>query len=181
NDFSKLFSITALRFEDFSDAMSEGLQMTVLCMEDHQFNLRQTAEQPSFEKLIHLSVEGSFAKSCELVPSGNLPDEYFEPIKTNVPALILSGNFDPVTPPYWGEQMEAELSHHQHIVVSGGHHIVSFLGCIPDLVTGFINAPDTIGNIDAGCVKKIKPLHFFIDNAGPALVLNQDRQNEGQP
>ena len=95
--------------------------------------------------------------------------DYFKPLHSKVPVLLLSGELDPATPPRWAELTQKELSQSQHIIVPGGHHNVSGLGCIPQLITEFLQAA-TPTDMDATCASQILPENYFIDNAGPALM-----------
>ncbi len=73
-----------------------------------------------------------------------------------MPALILSGDLDPVTPPRWGEAMKTHFPGARHIVVPGAGHNTSMTGCVPDLIAGFIAAGNA-GGLDAACVQEGPP------------------------
>ena len=47
--------------------------------------------------------------------------------------LLLSGEFDPVTPPRYGEQLLASLGKARHLVGKGQGHILLSRGCMPRL------------------------------------------------
>lgn len=55
-----------------------------------------------------------------------------------MPALILSGGDDPVTPPRAGELMMTHFANHRHVVVPRAAHITSFSGSVPDPIAQFI-------------------------------------------
>lgn len=170
NDYSQLFSIYALGLDNLSEGISEGLQTAILCAEDRQFSLLNTQNKPdSYARLLHLPTPKSFDRICEMFPKSILDANYFETIRSDVPTLLLSGKLDPVTPALWADKLSPQLSNSRHIIVEGGHHIVSRLGCMPRIIAKFIKAPNTLNTIEIECVDQIKTPHFFIDSAGPAL------------
>ena len=57
-------------------------------------------------------------------PGGHAPIDAFAPVRSDVPALILSGGLDPVTPPANGEAIAKTLANHKHVVAPGYGHIV---------------------------------------------------------
>lgn len=172
-DFSKLYSIYALAFENISDGVSEGMQLAVLCTEDYQLSQRQKITIEKYDRTLYMPSADSIALSCAHYPKGKVTDKYFNATPSNVPTLMLSGSYDPATPPRWGKTLGPLLSQYQHIVAQGGHHIISGLGCIPDIIYRFVTSPTSVATIKTDCVDNIKSPHFFIDGAGPSLISNQ--------
>lgn len=69
----------------------------------------------------------------------------------DIPALLLSGYFDPVTPPSYGDQVLASFPHGQHIVDPVGSHGIAFTDdCTRSLVNQFLQAPDS--TLDSACL-----------------------------
>jgi pimeloyl-ACP methyl ester carboxylesterase len=46
----------------------------------------------------------------------------YEPIDVDVPTLIVTGRFDQVTPPAWGEQLDERLDHAVSVEVQSQGH-----------------------------------------------------------
>ena len=67
--------------------------------------------------------------ACEFWPRGRCAEGYREPVASAVPALLLSGELDPVTPPSWGEDARRTLTHSLHVVVPGMGHGALGTGC----------------------------------------------------
>lgn len=60
-------------------------------------------------------------------------------IRSDVPTLVLSGEFDPITPPSWGEAVVEHLPNGVHYVIAGnGHGAVFTSRCALGLATQFI-------------------------------------------
>jgi len=68
-----------------------------------------------------------------------------------VPALLMSGEFDPVTPPRYGEGVVKTLVNGRHLLARGQGHNVIGAGCMPKLVAQFIDSADAKA-LDAKCL-----------------------------
>lgn len=165
-DFRPLMVLMALS-EQIAEALSLGLQQTILCAEDI---MRPWPElEPSGESILQLDLLSYLPAQCGSWPRGKLPANYFEPVHSDLPVLLLSGELDPVTPPRWGEVAAKTLSNSRHLRVPGGHHIVSHLGCVRDIVERFIESARH-DDPDIDCINLIQPLPPFISPAGPAMT-----------
>ena len=64
------------------------------------------------------------------------------PIASDIPTLLLSGEFDPTTPPRWAEIAAETLNRsHSFILPMAGHGVGMVTPCGPKLVGAFLNAP----------------------------------------
>jgi pimeloyl-ACP methyl ester carboxylesterase len=104
---------------------------------------------------------------CDGWPKGVMDADLHAPLKSAVPALLLSGEADPVTPPEYGALAAKGFSDSLHVVVKGQGHGQISVGCAPRLVAQFLKA-GTARGLDAKCLESAKPGAFFIDFAGPA-------------
>lgn len=87
-----------------------------------------------------------------------MPADYPEPTRSGVPALILTGRWDPVTTPLYGDAAAKTLPNSLHVVVpSGGHGFggLEGLDCIRRLMDEFVERGATKG-LDASCVKAVR-------------------------
>lgn len=85
--------------------------------------------------------------------------------RSNAPALILSGEHDPVTPPRTGNAMTQHFESSWPIVVPGGAHNTSFSGCVPDLIARFIAEGGGDG-LESACVNRVAWPPFAVSTAG---------------
>ena len=102
-------------------------------------------------------------------PRGELPDGYGDPVESDRPVLLLSGLLDPVTPPRWAQNVGQSLSNAREVTVPGVGHGTTFFGCVPDLITEFIEQGSP-ANLDVSCVEKITRLRFFDSALGPGTA-----------
>jgi pimeloyl-ACP methyl ester carboxylesterase len=121
------------------------------------------------------AAEGSFlgvlpverlSEACAAWPRGELPEGYHEPVRSERPVLVLSGELDPVTPPSWGEAVAGHLPNALHVVVPGAAHGTSMLGCVPERIAEFLEAASA-SDLDFDCVEELRRPPFFLGPAGP--------------
>ncbi|HEX2914495.1 MAG TPA: alpha/beta fold hydrolase [Chloroflexia bacterium] len=97
--------------------------------------------------------------TCDVWAVPRADSEEFEPVKSPIPTLILSGYFDPATPPQYVPQVTQALSqHYNYIIPDGGHGVVRTSSCAVSIAEGFLNNHATAP--DSNCLKQIKPLEF---------------------
>jgi pimeloyl-ACP methyl ester carboxylesterase len=108
-----------------------------------------------------------FVRACRGWPAAALAPDYHEPVRSDVPVLILSGGIDPATPPRHGDLVAATLPNAKHAVAPNLAHGVSSHGCAPRLIEKFIRTADAKG-LDAGCLARIpRPLFVLPVGARP--------------
>ena len=162
--------MTLLSFsEGVANDVSIGLQQTILCAED----VARIQESDQVDNsLLQLAVIKPSKAICSFWPTGDLPEDYFNPVTSDIPTLLLSGGLDPVTPPLWGEFAAQHLRNHLHLVAPGAHHGVSTLGCVPEIIDEFVT--DLLVNpLATDCINAIQPMPAFVSPAGPAMQTKQ--------
>jgi pimeloyl-ACP methyl ester carboxylesterase len=86
---------------------------------------------------------------CDIWPKTDLPENYGDPVKADVPVLLFSGTMDPVTPPRWGEEAARHLPNSLHVVFPGAHG--AFGECPTSIMQQFLTR-GSVENIDTTCV-----------------------------
>lgn len=167
-DFRPLMLLLTLT-EEVGDSISLGMQHTVLCAEDI---MRPAPAAIAENSILQLDLLSQMQQSCEFWPQGILPENYFEPVSSAIPTLLVSGELDPVTPPRWAELAAETLSNSLHLRVPGAHHIASHVGCVDELILDFLNAGGS-DNLDTACISAIEALSPFVSSAGPAMTYDK--------
>jgi pimeloyl-ACP methyl ester carboxylesterase len=148
------------------ETMAEAMGISVVCSQDFPF----LEEEAIVERNRHLPgalQTDSLKLVCSLWPRGGVSADFKTPVASPAPALLLSGEADPVTPPENGELTASQLGAKAlHLVARGQGHIVIHRGCIPNLAADFIGRGGFEG-LDTGCVSEIGPQPFFLTYAGP--------------
>lgn len=147
---------------DLGASLTSGMGLSVICAEDADL-LQPRPEDKS------LILGGDFVDAikaqCEVWPRGARPADFHEPLRSDLPALLLSGQYDPVTPPRYGEQVAKGLRRARHLVAPGQGHNVIGRGCMPRLFARFIDTLE-IDKLDAGCIAEMGATPFFLDYNG---------------
>ena len=167
NDFQSMLALSGMGAgSSDTPMMAIGMQLSVICAEDAPKNtdddLKRGSESTLFGKYI-LTIQ---QQACAFWPRGKVDDSFYEPVQSDVPALVLSGEADPVTPPSWGEQAAATLSNSKHIVIAGTGHTAGSTGCGQRLMREFIEEGSP-ANLDTSCVSRVQRPPFFLSPAGP--------------
>jgi pimeloyl-ACP methyl ester carboxylesterase len=141
-----------------------GMQLSVICAEDAD---RLVSNEADAGTLLGKRMTEALKAQCAIWPRGQRPSDFNEPSKGDTPILVLEGELDPVTPPRYGEQVMQHLDNARLIVAKGQGHNIIGRGCMPKLVSEFMDtlAPKTL---DVACVDELGPTPYFIDFNGAA-------------
>lgn len=143
---------------------SNGMYLSVTCAEDLALIKPGEGERNGVNTFLGDYRLRQQRAACALWPKGEVPKNYAEPTRSNVPALILTGEWDPVTPPLYGDMVSKFLPNSLHVVVPhGGHGFNGLNGvqCIDELMVAFVTAGSAKG-LDTSCVKNIKRSGFVL-------------------
>ena len=105
-------------------------------------------------------------KACDGWPTGAIDASYYDPVVSDVPALVLSGDLDPITPPSWGEAVVQHLKNGRHVVAPATGHGVIGNPCGPRLISEFIQQGSAM-HLTTRCFNGVRRPPFFVSPAGP--------------
>jgi pimeloyl-ACP methyl ester carboxylesterase len=147
-------------------SLAFGMFLSVLCAEDAPFIGADEIDALAQGSFLGAHAAREMLSACKAWPRGALPGGFREPIRSEAPTLLLSGELDPVTPPGWAEEALRTLPNGVHLVAPGVGHGVSSYGCVPELLARFVERGSAKG-LDASCVRDLKRPPFFVGFAGP--------------
>ena len=150
NDFQGLLAL-AFMGEGLTDNMSLGMQLSVLCSEDSPRYTSGDLRRESAGTVFGAGLMMGQARACEFWPKGKVDASYYEPVASNVPTLVLSGDLDPVTPPSWGQAVTKHLTRVRHYTMPGTGHGVMATACGNRLITQFIEQ-GSVDNLRDTCI-----------------------------
>jgi len=148
-----------------SDTMSLGATLSVVCSEDVVRILPAEIAPATAGTLLGRRFVDVWKAMCETWPVGPAPPELDTVERLPLPALILTGELDPVTPSRWGTVMARRFESARVLTLPGGGHTVSRLGCVPRLMAEFLERPDP-GELDAACLSRWQPPAFVLGGVG---------------
>jgi pimeloyl-ACP methyl ester carboxylesterase len=159
-DFNPLLAQNLEFADDVAENLSLGMHLSVICAEDVPRITQEDLDAAS-KSFFGRALVDDFLKACKLWPKGRIPDDYYEPVKGDVAALILSGGIDPATPPRHGAMVARTLPNARHLVAPHLGHGVSLHGCAPRLIESFIRK-GSAREIDGSCLERIpRPLFLL--------------------
>ena len=153
--------------DDLERMIAMGMHNSVVCAEDAP-RFADAVDRRALEATAigPLMVDGMRA-ICEVWPRGPVDDDFAEPLDSEVPALLLSGEFDPATPASYGAMAAKGFRNGLHLVVPGQGHGQARLPCVQKLLRQFIDAGSVAG-LDTACIGKLEPVPFFLSFSGSA-------------
>lgn len=146
--YESLMALSAMLTAEVEDGMAMGMQMSVICSEDAASMVAR--EEDAGTVLGNLMPRG-MAAMCRDWPRGKVPADFNQPLATPVPALVLAGEFDPVTPPRYGEDIVKHLPNGRLFVLKGQGHSVLGAGCMPKLFAQVVEKADAKA-LDGECL-----------------------------
>ena len=145
---------------------SNGMYLSVTCAEDLPWIKAGEGERMAANTFLGDYRLRQQREACALWPRAEVKRDYAEPVRADVPVLILTGEWDPVTPPSNGDAAAKTLTNSLHIVVPHGAHGLGGLeniNCILRITTEFVERGTSKG-IDTSCVKTIRRRGFALKN-----------------
>jgi len=98
-----------------------------MCSEDADDLVIDPADQ---KRLLGTGLVELLKAQCSVWPHKQRPANFRAPLTGKMPVLILSGEFDPVTPPRYGDDVAKHLPNSKHIIAKGaGHNVLPVAAC----------------------------------------------------
>lgn len=140
-----------------ADFIADGMYLCVTCAEDVPFIDQAEAATLNADNPFRNYRVLQQTRACSMWPRGEIPTDYREPVRSDVPALIFSGNLDPVTPPQRGEEVARYLSNSRHVIIpEAGHGPFGLTNadCLDELIIQFMDKADA-KDLDVSCVERM--------------------------
>ena len=151
--------------DEIESMIAMGMHNSVACAEDAPRFAGAVDREALSRTLMGTLMLDAMEAICDAWPRGPVDADFSRPLDSAVPALLLSGEFDPATPAAYGEEAARGFRAGRHIVVPGQGHGVIRLPCVQRLVRQFVNE-GTAARLDDACVANIRPAPFFLSFSG---------------
>ena len=152
-DLGKLVG-TAFQVVSQIDArISRGMQLSVICAEDAPFITEEDIKTTSANSFYGDARVRPTLKACAEWPQAKVAASFLDPVKSDVPVLLVSGELDPVTPPWLAQIVAKTLSKSRLVIVPNATH--NSYECIENVVADFIDKGTPEG-LDVSCTEKIR-------------------------
>lgn len=140
-----------------SDTISSGMYWSMQCHEELSFiTLAELdASWEAFPELAEFSTplnsSANIFDTCAAFNSGTAPSTENEAISSDIPTLVTTGEFDPITPPAWGANAAERLSRSTYLNFPyTGHGATANQGCAQDILIAFFQNPENA--VDSACI-----------------------------
>jgi pimeloyl-ACP methyl ester carboxylesterase len=113
----------------------------------------EAARLRTYFETIRLDAIPRFIELCALWHPTDEDQTANLPVSSDIPTLIFAGQFDPVTPPEWGQQVAQSLPNGFYVEVPAhGHGVTNFSICPVNIAEAFLSDPHVRPN--AGCAER---------------------------
>lgn len=157
NFIQRILSLTLI-----DRTMSYGMYYSVLCAEDSDFSpqdIQLEGLDPELGKSEQANIT-SFLNTCQIWNVPLFDSSVDQPVSSDIPTLILNGEFDPITPPSFGEEVAKTLPNSFSVNFPAGGHGAAMSGKCPDnIILEFLNRPDQAP--DTSCIGEISAPRFI--------------------
>jgi pimeloyl-ACP methyl ester carboxylesterase len=162
-DLTRLATQALLVMTGLNEMLAKGMELSVMCSEDYPFMDFSADYSDTLMGNLLLEIVGL---QCGIWPHGEVAEDFHQPVVSDVPVLLMSGERDPVTPPRYAAQVAETFSNSLNLVARGQSHSVMKNICLRDITTEFIEK-GSVEDLDISCVENILPAPFFTSLLGP--------------
>ncbi|MCA1625292.1 MAG: alpha/beta hydrolase [Acidobacteria bacterium] len=143
----------------YNDFLAQGFYLSVTCSEDVPFITNREAKRLTKNTFMGMYRIEQQQTACANWVRGNIPNDYLQPVRSDIPVLILSGEYDPVTPVSMAKEIAGYLPNSQLVVIPQMSHIFDGLSnedCFDRIALDFIEYSGK-SKLDTTCVKSMQP------------------------
>lgn len=142
------------------DSLNDVVYHSVECHDgarhERKVYLAETKKYPLVERYVGYDWGNDV---CRFWVDIHAPDSFRQPVRSDIPTLILSGEFDPITPVEWANGAVRYLPRSYHVSIPGiGHGVVGNDACSSGVVRLFLLSPEETP--DAKCLADLSPVYF---------------------
>lgn len=123
-DLSSVKAKLSSLFQQTDNGAGKGMRLSVWCAEEYPFSSQatiksQTTKYPEIKGLIP---EVFSQQVCEIWSVKQVSNIENQPVKSDIPVLLINGGYDEVTPVNWAKLMMLNLTNSQHLIFKGWKH-----------------------------------------------------------
>jgi pimeloyl-ACP methyl ester carboxylesterase len=159
-DYTLLSRLIALFV--FDRTVSTGMYFSVICAEDADVSLADLqldGLRPSIADTGRRDVEAILV-FCQDWNVDSLGPEIDAPVSSDIPILLLSGIFDPITPPAFAEEAAVTLAQSYNYTFPQSGHSAALSGpCSKQIIRDFLDNPTV--EPDTSCIASLADVDFI--------------------
>jgi len=137
----------------YARTLALGMSLSIVASEDLPRVTPAAVARDTAGSFLRDAAYTSFARACRGWPRAVVPASASAPVRCGVPALVVSGELDPATPPAWGEAIARELPRARHVVFRHAAHPNAGYTDLDALVAAFVESADA-SRLDVTCAAR---------------------------
>lgn len=147
-----------------ADGVNVGMFLSVVCAEEIPATTPENLDQaaaayPALAEFAQSANYGSgqaITDICTAWGAAPFDPREAEPVVSDIPTLLFSGEYDPATPPYFATQTSENLANSFNYVIPGAGHVASLsASCPTSIFLSFLSDPSV--QPDATCLEALSP------------------------
>ncbi len=163
NDLTSVKEQLSYLFQEPGKGVGIGMRLSVWCAEENPFNSLELIKEETnkYPELKGLSPAVYDNEICEIWSVNKESEIENKAVKSDIPVLLISGEYDELTPIKWAESMTNNLVNSYHLIFKGWKHgpTTNWSNqCAMELANKFFNNPNEKPNAD--CFEKIVSPEF---------------------
>lgn len=126
-----------------------GMRFSVWCREEMPFEsqLKITAQARRYPNLTGYEIQPALLATCDVWKVGRAKPRENQPVRSNIPTLVLGAEYDAYTPPAWGQLVAKNLKPSYFYEVPQVGHGPGFSStCARSIIAEFFNNPHAAPN-----------------------------------
>ncbi|MGZ3549875.1 MAG: alpha/beta fold hydrolase [Vulcanimicrobiaceae bacterium] len=152
HDTTPLGKLVLTIARNVSSLLAMGENLSVTCSEDVPFITPEALARSSRETFLGDTRVRAQQRACAIWNVRPVSRAFLDPVRSNVPVLMLSGTDDPATPPQYGAQEAQYLSNGRQLLIPhGGHNNDD--PCLTSVETEFIETA-SVATLDVSCLRR---------------------------
>ncbi|MEM9951509.1 MAG: alpha/beta hydrolase [Chloroflexota bacterium] len=143
------------------DAISTGMNYAVQCQEEFAFTEAGSIREawsafPNFDEYSqYIDFTADLDPICNVFNQVDSPEIANFAVASDIPTLIIAGEYDPITPPRWGEMVANQLTNSLYLEFEAhGHGPTSSQGCAQSIMIDYLRLED-VDTLDTTCMNDI--------------------------
>jgi len=143
------------------DGVAIGMNYAVQCQEEFFFTTDGAIHAawdnfPQFESYSQIMYDViEMNEICNAFNAGTSPITENQVVNSDIPTLVMAGEYDPITPPRWAIQVHETLNNSTYFELPHrGHGASGSTGCAQSIVIDYFRIED-VAQLDSNCIDSI--------------------------
>ena len=147
------FETISIRYNPGS-LLARGMYLTVTCSEGIRFISNNEIVSEAQGTFVGETRVRAHMVACNDWPKGDIPASFIDPVKSDIPTVMFSGEVDGSSPPWFGKDAVRYMPNGLQILARYAGHQAD-TSCVWEVMRTFVNSASVRG-IDSSCAEKIR-------------------------